>query len=63
MWLRKRGQLPAFCFARRFMVEDLTGCAVIRICVLRRPGLSADDRRIAVQNTAFDTFLMPAGSL
>ncbi|GGX44407.1 hypothetical protein GCM10010946_23710 [Undibacterium squillarum] len=31
--------------------------AAIRIRHFRRAGLSADDRRIAVQNTAFNPFL------
>jgi hypothetical protein len=29
-------------------------CAELRICVLRRAGLSADDRRIAVLKPAFE---------
>jgi hypothetical protein len=36
--------------------------AAIVIDDLRRPGLSADDRRIAVLNTAFQAFLRLAGS-
>jgi hypothetical protein len=29
-------------------------CAAIVICISLRPGLSADDRQIAVLNTAFE---------
>jgi hypothetical protein len=36
-----------------FADESCERCAVIGICVFRKPGLSADDRRIAVLNTAF----------
>ncbi|WP_189356514.1 hypothetical protein [Undibacterium squillarum] len=47
--------------AGRFFLSVLTcsgygDCAAIRIHHFRRAGLSADDRRIAVQNSAFGAF-------
>ncbi len=35
-------------------------CANIVISIFRKPRLSADDRRVAVLNTAFAAFLWPA---
>jgi hypothetical protein len=41
---------------RLLMPAELRNCAEVRICDLRRAGLSADDSGIAVPDSAFGLF-------
>jgi hypothetical protein len=54
LWLRHRTVCALLCKTACGLTSNPLHCAEMRICDLRRPGLSADDRRIAVLNSAFE---------